>query len=99
MATSKSALKQARESAKKHLLSKSIRSAVKTEITKAEKLILAGQLEEAKKDVASAISSLDAAASKGALHPNNVARRKSRLIKKLNQAQLVASTKTEPEKK
>ena len=37
--------------------------------------------------VAVAINSLDSAAEKGVIHPNNAARRKSRLVKKLNQAQ------------
>jgi len=34
-----------------------------------------------------AISVLDRAAQKGVLHPNNAARRKSRLMQKLNAAQ------------
>jgi small subunit ribosomal protein S20 len=32
-----------------------------------------------------AISAIDRAAKKGVIHPNNAARRKSRLMKKLNQ--------------
>jgi small subunit ribosomal protein S20 len=36
--------------------------------------------------VRAAISALDRAASKGVIHPNNAARRKSRLMKKVNQA-------------
>jgi small subunit ribosomal protein S20 len=37
--------------------------------------------------VVTAISSLDKAAEKGVIHSNNAARRKSRLMKKLNKAQ------------
>jgi len=43
-----------------------------------------------------AVSSLDKAAEKGVIHPNNAARRKSRLMKKLNEALSLAET--EPEK-
>ncbi len=66
---------------------KSIRSLVKTNITKAERLIFSGELESAKAAVVTAISSLDKAAEKGVIHPNNAARRKSRLMQKLNEAQ------------
>ena len=59
----------------------------KTNVTKAEKLIFSGELEAAREAVAAAVSSLDRAAEKGVIHPNNAARRKSRLLKKLNQAQ------------
>jgi small subunit ribosomal protein S20 len=44
--------------------------------------------------VAVAIASLDKAAEKGVIHSNNAARRKSRLMKKLNEAQASASAKT-----
>ncbi|MBI2830870.1 MAG: 30S ribosomal protein S20 [Chloroflexi bacterium] len=89
---SKSAQKQVRASAKKQLRNKSGRSLVKTNITKAEKLTLGGQIESAETTVAVAISSLDKAAEKGIIHRNNASRRKSRLMKKLNQAR-AASTK------
>lgn len=98
MPHSKSALKQARATAKKHLRHKSVRSLVKTRITKAQKLILAGEQEAAQAAVLAVISSLDKAAEKGILHPNNAARRKSRLMKKLNQAKASSLAGTEPEK-
>ena len=87
MPITKSAKKQMRASAKRQVRNKSARSRCKTNITKAERLIFTGELEAAKEAVATAISSLDKAAEKGILHPNNTARRKSRLMKKLNQAQ------------
>ena len=62
---------------------------VKTRITRAERLIFAGDLEAAQSAVVAAISTLDKAAEKGILHPNNTARRKSRLMKKLNEAQVL----------
>jgi small subunit ribosomal protein S20 len=84
---SKSAQKQVRVSEKRQLRNKSVRSLCKTDITKAESLIFSGELEAAKQAVAEAIISLDKAAEKGVIHPNNAARRKSRLMKKLNEAQ------------
>ena len=83
---SKSALKQARVAGRRQLRNKSIRSQVKTNITKAEKLIFSGDLEAAGKAVSEAVSALDKAAEKKMVHANNAARRKSRLLKKLNKA-------------
>ena len=87
----KSAQKQMRVAARRQLRDKSIRSLCKTNITKAEKLIFSGELELAQKAVVVAVTSLDKAAEKGIIHPNNAARRKSRLMKKLNEAQSVTS--------
>ena len=72
---------------RRRLRNKSIRSLCKTNITKAERLIFLGELEAAREAVAAVISSLDKAAERGVIHPNNAARRKSRLMKKLNEAQ------------
>ena len=83
----KSAQKRMRVSEKKELRNKSVRSLCKTNVTKAERLLLGGEPETAKKAVLTAVSSLDKAAEKGIIHPNNAARRKSRLVRKLNQAQ------------
>jgi len=87
---SKSAQKQVRVTERKRLKNKSITSLCKTSITRAEKLIFSGELKAAQEAVAVAITSLDKAAEKGVIHPNNAARRKSRLMKKLNQAQAAA---------
>lgn len=95
MSQSKSAQKEVRVSGRKRLRNKSVRSLCKTNITKAEHLIFSGELEAAQKGVMAAISSLDMAAEKGVLHPNNAARRKSRLMKKLNKALATASTEAD----
>ena len=87
MPVTKSAEKQMRVAERKRVRNKSIRSQCKTNITKAERLIFSGELEAAQKAVVTAISSLDKAAEKGVIHPNNAARRKSRLVHKLNEAQ------------
>ena len=86
MPNSTSAQKRARVAERRQLRNKSIRSQCKTNITKAEKLIFSGELETAKQAVVAAIVSLDKAAEKGVINPNNAARRKSRLMKKLNEA-------------
>ena len=92
MPVTKSAKKQMRVAERRRLRNKSIRTLCKTNITKAERLIFSGELEAAQKAVVAAISSLDKAAEKGVIHPNNAARRKSRLMKKLNEAQALSST-------
>ncbi len=92
---SKSAEKQTRTASRRQQRNKSVRSEVKTNITRAEKLIFAGELKDAQEAVTKAVSTLDKAAEKKILHANNAARRKARLLKKLNQA--VAQSEAEPE--
>ncbi len=95
MPVSKSAQKRVRVAERRQLRNKSIRSLCKTNITKAERLIFSGELESAQQAVVAAISSLDKAAEKGVINPNNAARRKSRLMTKLNEA--LALSSAEPE--
>ena len=95
--TSKSAQKQVRVASRRQQRNKSVRSEIKTGITKAEKLIFTGELEEAQKAVGEAVSFLDKAANKQIIHANNAARRKARLLKKLNQALALAAVEPEPE--
>jgi small subunit ribosomal protein S20 len=86
----KSAMKQMRVSARKHAANKSVRSMTKTAVTSAEKAIYSGDMDKAQNAVIAAISTLDKTAEKGVIHPNNAARRKSRLMKKLNAAKTPA---------
>jgi small subunit ribosomal protein S20 len=88
---SKSVQKQVRVAERRRLRNKPIRGLTKTNLSKAEKLIFSGELESAQKAVLLAISSLDKAADKGIIHPNNAARHKSRLMKKLNDALALSS--------
>jgi small subunit ribosomal protein S20 len=81
-----SSKRQIRTDARRTLRNKNVRTRVKTDIGKAERLIAAGKLEEAQKAVAAATSQLDKAAVKGVLHSNNTSRRKARLVAKLNKA-------------
>ena len=86
MPNTKSAQKQVRVNQRKRLRNKSARSQSKTLIKRAEELIFSGKIKEAEEGVAVAVRSLDKAADKGIIHSNNAARRKSRLLQKLNQA-------------
>lgn len=83
--------RQVRTDARRTRRNKNLRSRVKTDIGKAERLIAAGKMEDAQKAIAVAVSQLDKAAVKGVLHSNNAARRKSRLVAKLNKASKPAS--------
>lgn len=86
MANTKSAIKQIRVSERKRLRNKPIRTRAKTEVKKARLLIEAGELEAAQAQAHVASRTLDRAASKGVIHRNNAARRKSRLMKQLGRA-------------
>ena len=86
MANTKSAIKRIRSSEKRRLRNRQVRTQARTYIKNAGALIEAGELEEAQKSVAQAIRALDKAAEKGIIPKNNAARRKSRLLRKLNQA-------------
>ncbi len=88
MSKGTSAEKAARVAEKRRLRNKSVKSTVKTHITRAENLISRKELEAAETAVVAAISAIDKAAKKGVIHPNKAARQKSRLMKKLNQARL-----------
>jgi small subunit ribosomal protein S20 len=83
MANTSSAKKEARAGLRRTLRSRSVRSSVKTRISKARRALLDGG-EGAVESTVAAISSLDRAAEKGILHPNNAARRKSRLARLMN---------------
>lgn len=86
MANTKSAEKAIRQSARRHNRNRIVRSRARTEIKQAAAEIGSGNLDTAESTVRQAIRALDKAAAKGILKKNNAARRKSRLLKKLNQA-------------
>jgi small subunit ribosomal protein S20 len=92
MANTSSAKKAMRQSAVRAARNRSIRSAVKTKITHFRRAAVAG--DELNELAVTAISALDRAASKGVLHPRNVARRKSRLARRLNVAETVQAAET-----
>jgi small subunit ribosomal protein S20 len=83
MANTSAAKKAMRAAARRTVRNRSVRSAVKTRVSKARRALVEGA-EGALETALAAISSLDRAAEKGILHPNNVARRKSRLAKRMS---------------
>jgi small subunit ribosomal protein S20 len=82
MPNNAAARKRMRQEQKRRLHNRSIKSLVKTQITKARQAIATD--EDAEAAVRTAVSELDRAAKKGVIHRNNAARRKSRLMKLLN---------------
>ena len=87
MPQTKAAKKQVRASKPRQIRNKSVRSLCKSRVAKAEKMIVTGEADASKAAVTEAVSALDRAAAKGVIHANNAARRKSRLMKKLNKEQ------------
>lgn len=85
MPNNAAAEKRMRQEQKRRLHNRSIKSLVRTQITKARNAIAIGD-ENSEEAVRKAISELDRAAKKGVIHRNNAARRKSRLMKRLNAA-------------
>jgi small subunit ribosomal protein S20 len=86
LANIKSQIKRNRQNEKRRLRNRIFRGMARTAVSKARQLI-ANNAPETKEAVLKAISALDKAAEKGVLHPNNAARRKSRLMKQLAKMQ------------
>jgi small subunit ribosomal protein S20 len=80
LANTASAIKRVRSNNRKRVRNKINRSSTRTAV----RLAREATPEEAKAATLAAIAALDRAAQKGVIHPNNAARRKSRLMKKLN---------------
>lgn len=87
MANTKSAIKRLRSSERRRLHNRVFRGRARTAVKKARTLMEKGNLEEAREAVQVATRALDKAAAKGIIHKNNAARRKSRLVQQLNQAE------------
>jgi small subunit ribosomal protein S20 len=82
LANTKSALKRMRSNMRKRLRNRMILSRTRTALRRAREALAAGQPDEVL--IREAISQLDRAVAKGVIHRNNAARRKSRLMKRLN---------------
>lgn len=80
----KSAIKRVKTSEKRRLQNASQKSALRTAIKTFESAAAAQNIESAKEALIAASKKLDKAASKGLIHKNAAARKKSRLAKKLN---------------
>jgi small subunit ribosomal protein S20 len=82
MANIKSQIKRNRQNEAANERNKAVRSEVRTRTKRAEAAIASG--EDAEAVTREAVKRIDEAASKGVLHKNTAARRKSRLVRKLN---------------
>jgi len=83
LANIKSAIKRNKQNEKRRLQNRVFRGEARTLVKKARVAIASDEKEEAKAKVLAAVKALDKAASKGVIHKNNAARRKSRLMKQL----------------
>src|SRR5579864_3384977 len=80
-----SAKKQARAGARRAVRNRAVRSSVKTLIVKARRALTSSPVAESDRHATAveAVRALDRASAKGVLHPNNAARRKSRLARQM----------------
>ena len=85
MANIKSQIKRNRQNLVRHERNKAVRSELKTRARSAVTAAEAGA-DDADEKLRAAISRIDTAASKGVIHRNAAARRKSRLMAKVAQA-------------
>jgi len=83
MANHKSAIKRIRQNEKRRIHNRTFRSRARTLVKKARTSIEGGDVEAAREATLAAVRDLDMAASRGTIHRNNAARRKSRLMKQL----------------
>ena len=94
MANIKSQIKRNRQNEKARLRNKSVKSALKTSIRKFRAAAEAGDVTTATTALTAAIRQLDKAASKGVIHANQAANRKSAMAKRA--AQLASAGSSTP---
>ena len=80
----KSAVKRVKVIEKKTMRNNMIKSGYRTAVKKFEQAIEAGNIEEAKTLFVAATKKIDQACTKGVIVKNTAARKKSRLMKKVN---------------
>ena len=84
MANIKSAMKRIRTSEKRRVRNAAVRSTVRTAVKGARTAIAGGQADQARETLHRTIQLLDKAVTKGVIHRNAAARKKSRLTRQLN---------------
>ncbi len=92
LANIKSAIKRVKVAEKKRMRNKPIRNRARNVVASVRKAVASGDVDGATQGLPAAFSALDKAARKGIIHPNNAARRKSRLAKALTKAREAASS-------
>ncbi|MCU0311152.1 MAG: 30S ribosomal protein S20 [Acidimicrobiales bacterium] len=85
MANIKSQIKRNKQNERRRLRNKAVRSELKTRTKRAETAAAEGS-DDATEALREAIKRIDKAASKGVIHKNQAARRKSRLVKRISTA-------------
>lgn len=95
MANHKSAIKRIRTSERRRIRNRLVVSSTRTAVKRARAATEVGSNSTAAREtIVHAIRALDKAATKGIIHKNNAARRKSRLMKRLNALSATGSTTT-----
>ncbi|PQP85262.1 30S ribosomal protein S20 [Paenibacillus sp. PCH8] len=80
----KSAIKRVKTNDKRRALNASQKSALRTAVKAADAALVSNEVDTAKAAIQAASKKLDKAVTKGLVHKNAAARKKSRLAKKLN---------------
>jgi len=92
VAHSLSSRKRIRQNTKRRALNRARRSTLHTKLRKCQEGFVPGSAAEAETTVREACKQLDRAGNRGTLHRNAVARRKSRLVRRLNAMKRKATT-------
>ena len=87
MANIKSQIKRIKTNEKAHQRNKAVKSELRTNVRKFREAVDGGNLEEATAALRAATRKLDKAASKGVIHKNQAANRKSAIAKRLAELQ------------
>lgn len=85
MPHSRQAKKRMKQNEGRRLKNKAVKSSMRTQIKKVDKAIEAKDVAAAEKELAAAMKKLDKAAKSNVIHPNQAARRKSRIQKRINE--------------
>ena len=84
MAHTLSAKKRVRQSAKRRQLNRDRKRVIRVELKKSQAVIVGGDKAAATEELKKAQTVLDRMSTRGAIHKNTAARRKSKLAKKIN---------------
>ncbi len=90
------ALKRVRQALRRRAINRRTQSNAKSLVQQASGIALGRVEGDGPAAVTAAISALDKAAEKGIIHPNNAARRKSRLMAKVNAAHIFEGAESSP---
>ncbi len=88
MPTSRSAVKRVRTSEERRLRNKRVKTRVKNSIRKFRETLEEGDEEKMQLGLREAVSSIDRAVTKGVMHKNQAARRKSQLYRALQEREV-----------